>query len=585
MSSRPPIFTATRAQIATYLLSVCPFSIAFLVFLNSSVSFVVTDLIGLEKGVGDAVGTLGFADELLALIACPVWGLLSDRIGVRHVCAAGYAIIALALVLSVQSSNVYPQLLLGRLLFSLGGSAVSTMVTAVLPAVTANQAVSEGAVSGSSSGLSQNNSSISVRRHTPSMSSEVTITPIRFERSSTRRTKPATPDAQRSSPRLAGFVGMFAGCGALIALVLFLPLPARFERSGASPASAITRTYYIVGAVALAIAVICFIGLRNLHGEEGKGWSSVRRSSNLLSSGQSDTPPRDSPLPYSRNQLSRSFYLGFTNPDISLSYIGGFVARSSSVGISLFIPLFVNHYYRESGLCHAAQPGLLARDLGEIKKSCPEAYVLASILTGVSQLVALITAPAYGYLSDKSRRHKLPLHFAALVGVAGYVAFPLLPSPRFRGPDGTFGVFVVMGLLGLSQIGAIVCSLAVLNDGVLNNSDRKMESGAVQGVLQEPSNAPDSETGNPSAEQEPLLGCQARSKVSDLGYMKGSIAGVYSLYGGAGILLLTKLGGLLFDVLSPGAPFYIMALFNGILFVACIGFSVRTYTLRTRELD
>jgi MFS family permease len=85
MSSRPPIFTATRAQIATYLLSVCPFSIAFLVFLNSSVSFVVTDLIGLEKGVGDAVGTLGFADELLALIACPVWGLLSDRIGVRHV--------------------------------------------------------------------------------------------------------------------------------------------------------------------------------------------------------------------------------------------------------------------------------------------------------------------------------------------------------------------------------------------------------------------------------------------------------------------------------------------------------------------
>jgi MFS family permease len=150
----------------------------------------------------------------------------------------------------------------------------------------------------------------------------------------------------------------------------------------------------------------------------------------------------------------------------------------------------VNHYYRESGLCHAAQPGLLARDLGEIKKSCPEAYVLASILTGVSQLVALITAPVYGYLSDKSRRHKLPLHFAALVGVAGYVSFPLLPSPRFRGPDGNFGVFVVMGLLGLSQIGAIVCSLAVLNDGILNNSDRKMESGAVQGVLQEPSNAP-----------------------------------------------------------------------------------------------
>lgn len=84
-TQRPPLFTASRLQTATYLLGVCPFSIAFLVFLNSSVSFVVTDLIGLENGEGDAVGSLGFADELLALIACPAWGLLSDKIGVRYV--------------------------------------------------------------------------------------------------------------------------------------------------------------------------------------------------------------------------------------------------------------------------------------------------------------------------------------------------------------------------------------------------------------------------------------------------------------------------------------------------------------------
>lgn len=80
-----PLFTASRWQVATYLLGVCPFSIAFLVFLNSSVSFVITDLIGQSKDVGNAVGTLGFADELVALIACPLWGLLSDRIGVRLV--------------------------------------------------------------------------------------------------------------------------------------------------------------------------------------------------------------------------------------------------------------------------------------------------------------------------------------------------------------------------------------------------------------------------------------------------------------------------------------------------------------------
>lgn len=85
MASQRALFTASRLQTLTYLLAVCPFSIAFLVFINSSVSFVVTDLIGIHDGEGDAVGTLGFADELLALVACPIWGVLSDRIGVRHV--------------------------------------------------------------------------------------------------------------------------------------------------------------------------------------------------------------------------------------------------------------------------------------------------------------------------------------------------------------------------------------------------------------------------------------------------------------------------------------------------------------------
>lgn len=79
------MFTASRLQTATYLLGVCPFSIAFLVFINSSVSFVVTDLINLPSGEGDAVGTLGFADELLAVLACPIWGVISDHIGIRYV--------------------------------------------------------------------------------------------------------------------------------------------------------------------------------------------------------------------------------------------------------------------------------------------------------------------------------------------------------------------------------------------------------------------------------------------------------------------------------------------------------------------
>lgn len=62
-------------------------------------------------------------DEVVALLACPAWGILSDRLGVRVVCVLGYFIVGLALILFVQAKNVFPQLLLARLFFSVGGAA------------------------------------------------------------------------------------------------------------------------------------------------------------------------------------------------------------------------------------------------------------------------------------------------------------------------------------------------------------------------------------------------------------------------------------------------------------------------------
>ncbi|KAJ5936711.1 hypothetical protein N7466_003161 [Penicillium verhagenii] len=536
MASAPALFTASRGQTLTYLLAVCPFSIAFLVFINSSVSFVVTDLIGLHDGEGDAVGTLGFADELLALAACPLWGVLSDRIGVRHVCTIGYAIIALALVLFVQAKNVYPQLLLGRLLFSLGGSAVSTMVTAVLPTVTGKAFRNQA--------------------YRASVSSELTITPERVRRLQNGNSEPTA--SASPSARLSGFVGLFAGCGALVSLGVFLPLPARFEKVGLSPTEAIQRSYYLVAVVALIISVVSFLGLRQLPGEEGKGWSALRTCHS-----QKDDQPAT--LPYWK-QLTTAMLLGFRNRSIGLGYVGGFVARASSVGISLFIPLAVNHYFRVSGLCDEHDP-VRGSGLGDIKRACPRAYILASILTGVSQLVALCAAPAFGFLTDKSRRYNVPLLVAAFFGVIGYIWFAQIPNPQFQGPDGSAVVFLVMGLIGLSQIGAIVCSLAVLSNGILRVSlddDAMRKIYDDEGVLD--ADADDRE----SSEDRPLLAGSVNRRLEHLSHLKGSIAGVYSLYGGAGILLLTKLGGTLFDQVSTGAPFYIMAAFNGMLLVVGI---------------
>lgn len=476
-----------------------------------------------------------------------------------QVCVAGYAIIAVALVLLVQATNVYPQLLMGRLLFSLGGSAVSTMVTAVLPVVTGNH---PGAP-----------------EYQPSMSSDSTLTPDRptSPNVASHGNQPKTA-AKSPSSRLAGFVGMCAGCGALVSLAVFLPLPDRFQKSGSSPTQAIKNSYYIVAAVAVLVSVCCLIGLRNLPGEEGKGWKW------LLSTFERHEPDAEhdnhqypveglSRLPYWK-QLSTALVLGFHNREILLGYIGGFVARASSVGISLFIPLFVNHYYRASGLCGKSPKEISGSDMSDIKRSCSDAYILASILTGVSQLVALIAAPAFGFLSDKSQRHHLPLLLASLAGIVGYLVFASLHSPQFKGSDGSPGVFVLMALIGFSQIGAIVCSLAVLSNGILNlgaREDVPVVSNHQRGEQNTETRANDANDvdEDPSEHQALLTGPGSPSgRGQHLSQLKGSIAGVYSLYGGAGILLLTKLGGFLFDALSSGSPFYLMAAFNAILLFA-----------------
>lgn len=82
------MFYSTYLQTATYLLGVCLFSIFFAVFLNSSISFVLADRLGFDivhDDIGNAIGTLAFVDELLAIVACPLWGILSDIVGAASV--------------------------------------------------------------------------------------------------------------------------------------------------------------------------------------------------------------------------------------------------------------------------------------------------------------------------------------------------------------------------------------------------------------------------------------------------------------------------------------------------------------------
>lgn len=447
------------------------------------------------------------------------------------------------------------------------------MVTAILPAMTHRRFAP---MRPSTSPRNINGSS---HTQAPSISSQLTITPARFRsRTPSAHGSRSLTTSEPSASQLAGIVGMLTGCGALVALLFFLRLPTRFQDHGISPSQAVADSFYVVGGVALAVAIGCFFGLQGLSGEEDKGWRRLfNREQGVKPTEEGflrDTPP---PLPSYPRLLAASISLGFRDMNIGLGYVGGFVARASSVGISLFIPLFVNAYFIKSGRC-PANPGNSPKSPSEIKENCERAYIVASILSGVSQLVALICAPIFGYLSSVYHTYNFPLLLASIAGIAGYATFGNVKTPDPQEEDGSYGIFFIAALLGISQIGAIVCSLGLLargieaeDDSTLFHSDSNghhsaernghLDGGTVEGS--ETSHLLPSDPSLPSHLRD-LTGGASRSA------LKGSIAGVYSLAGGAGILLLTKVGGLMFDKVEPGSPFFLMAGFNAVLFAVTL---------------
>ncbi len=166
--------------------------------------------------------------------------------------------------------------------------------------------------------------------------------------------------------RLAGLVGFSTGLGALASVAILLPLPALLNKKGNSMEYSIQLAFYIVGAIALFLSVFIYLGLRQ---ESGKSITNLFK----YRIEEERTP--------SYLKILRLGILAAKDTEISIAYIGGFVARSSSVAVSFLIPLYVNQYFIAHRLCtiDSHDPN------SETKASCPEAYKTAAILSGLAE--------------------------------------------------------------------------------------------------------------------------------------------------------------------------------------------------------
>jgi MFS family permease len=143
--------------------------------------------------------------------------------------------------------------------------------------------------------------------------------------------------------------------------------------------------------------------------------------------------------------------------------------------------------------------------------SINEAAKTAGGFFGLVMGIALLWAPIMGIINDRLDRTTV-MALALACAASGYLAMGLIPDP--------LGVWMFPGAvaLGIGQMSVVSAC-------------------------------------------QTLIGQEAPRE------SRGAITGMFSLFGAAGILFITKIGGQIFDAVGPAAPFVLIGAINGILFV------------------
>ncbi|PZG38007.1 MFS transporter [Spongiactinospora gelatinilytica] len=289
----------------------------------------------------------------------------------------------------------------------------------------------------------------------------------------------------RSRGKSYGLTGFFGGLGAVVAVLVMVRLPQTLESAGHDPVTAARLAFLMIAACVLVVAALL--------------WRTLSRAPVSRTAGHT-------PL----QRLVREGVALARDPGVALSYAASFVARADLAVVVGFMTLWiVDHATRQGGMSSA------------------EALARAGAVVGVSQTVALLGAPLFGWLGDRMRRENLVI-LAQTVAALAYLSTLLIDDPLGA------GMMVVAVLIGIGEIAGITTA-------------------------------------------GPLLAQQAPADV------RGSAFGVHTLCGAVGIMIVSALGGVLYDVWRPAGPFVLSAAFG--LAVVAFGLAVRRRVRPRPEAD
>lgn len=440
-------------------LGFCATTIALLVFLNSEQPFVLSQIIKVNLSlVGIMSSHLAVVDEVLSLVVAPFWGALSDKVGTRHVSVLGLLLLAMGIFLYPRMPSFF-YLVLARAVFAIGASAVVSMITASLGELSLmSSEESQGVLDSNtpspteSPGPLNTNTISSISSYNAFSDIEEGDQTVPLFESNNMMDEPfdAVLAMPRPNGKLAGYVGFFSGLGAIFAVAVLLPLPTYFDDSTHGLVEAFT---IVAGGTVLLAAVFYFLLYQN-----------PTRSWKLFVFGTSEVSVFDEAAVDMEGTVMSYFELmkeGWRSAQndrrVALGYMGGMLSRATSVALALFLPMWVNNWYYEHGLCHQDDP-----------EGCKSAITQAAILTGIANTVLLVAAPLAGYASDRYGS-VFVMGLSTGVGILGVVGVCFLKS--------VFGAWPIIfaSLIGASQSGTMTTSLSLTTD------QRRVASGAVSG--------------------------------------------------------------------------------------------------------
>ncbi|KAF9198868.1 hypothetical protein BGZ49_000193 [Haplosporangium sp. Z 27] len=273
----------------SYLVA-CFATICLVAYLSIVQPFVLTMILNISIDKGNITGSLALYDEIIALPATIIWGILSDRIGRRIVYSVGFLCLGAALCLYPYVKNVYPHMLLCRLLFSLGSSACTCMMTGTL-----------GDIAG----------------------------------------------FQHERGRVSAIVGMFSGFGGLVAGMVLVRLPWQMGNKVKDDIEGIQLALLIIGGCSLALALIFFVTMPKTGAGAADGLTSWVNKTILrrkIDSKQID----EMVSPW--HMLKYGIMAG-RDPRVALAYVSSFVARADTVLFTSYMSLWVVQYFVDLGWC------------------------------------------------------------------------------------------------------------------------------------------------------------------------------------------------------------------------------------------